>query len=60
MAKRQKRRRRVLWTPVHEKKLRRLAGRTPAARIARELSRSEAAVRYKAHTLGLSLAVRRR
>jgi hypothetical protein len=60
MAKRQKRRQRILWTPAHEKQLRRLSGRSPAARIARELGRSEAAVRYKAHTLGLSLAVKRR
>jgi hypothetical protein len=38
--------------------LRRLAGRTSVARIARELRRSEAAVRYKAHTLSLSLALK--
>jgi hypothetical protein len=60
MAKRKKRRQRILWTAAHEKQLRRLSGRTPAAKIARTLSRSEAAVRYKAHTLGLSLAVKRR
>jgi len=60
MAKRQKRRQRILWTAAHEKQLRRLAGRAPASRIARELRRSEAAVRYKAHTLRLSLAVKRR
>lgn len=60
MAKRYKRRQRILWTAAHEKQLRRLSGRAPAARIARELGRSEAAVRYKAHTLGLSLAVKRR
>jgi hypothetical protein len=60
MAKRKKRRQRVLWTAANEKQLRQLSGRTPAARIARTLGRSEAAVRYKAHTLGLSLAVKRR
>ena len=60
MAKGKKRRQRILWTAAHEKLLRRLSGRSPAARIARELGRSEAAVRYKAHTLGLSLAVKRR
>jgi HAMP domain-containing protein len=60
MAKRQKRRQRVLWTAAHEKQLRKLSGRTPAARIARELGRSEAAVRYKAHTLGISLALKRK
>jgi hypothetical protein len=58
MAKRKKRRQRVLWTAANEKQLRRLAGRAAAARIARELGRSEAAVRYKAHTLKLSLAVK--
>jgi hypothetical protein len=50
----------VLWTAAHEKQLRRLARRAPAARIAHELGRSEAAVRYKAHTLKLSLAVKRK
>ncbi len=60
MPKRQKRRLRVLWTAAHEKQLRRLARRAPAARIAHELGRSEAAVRYKAHTLKLSLAVKRK
>jgi hypothetical protein len=60
MAKRKKPRARVLWTVAHEKQLRRLAGRAPAARIARDLGRSEAAVRYKAHTLQLSLAVKRK
>jgi hypothetical protein len=59
MAKRKKRRQRILWTSAHEKQLRRLSGRTPAAKIAGTLGRSEAAVRYKAHTLGVSLAVKR-
>jgi hypothetical protein len=49
---------RVLWTAAHEKQLRRLSGRSPVARIARELRRTEAAVRFKAHTLSLSLALR--
>lgn len=60
MAKQTKRRRRILWTAANEKQLRQLSGRTPAGKIARTLGRSEAAVRYKAHTLGLSLAVKRR
>ena len=51
-----KRQQRILWTPAQERQLRRLSGRTSVARIARELRRSEAAVRYKAHTLSLSLA----
>jgi len=52
-------RQRILWTPAHEKQLRRLSGRVSVARIARELRRSEAAVRYKAHTLSVSLALKR-
>jgi hypothetical protein len=59
MPPRRKAKQRVLWTPAHEKQLRRLSGRTSVARIARELSRSEAAVRFKAHTLGVSLALNR-
>jgi hypothetical protein len=59
MSPRKKTRQRILWTPAHEKQLRRLSGRAPVARIARELRRSEAAVRYKAHTLSVSLALKR-
>ena len=44
---------------VQEKQLRRLSGRSVVRRIARELRRTEAAVRYKAHTLGVSLALKR-
>ena len=54
-----RRKKRVLWTNAHEKLLRRLSGRTSVSSIARQLRRTEAAVRYKAHTLGLSLAHRR-
>ena len=49
---------RMLWTAAHEKKLRRLSGWASVARIAKELRRTEAAVRYKAHTLSVSLAQR--
>ena len=49
---------RILWTAADEKKLRRLSGRTSAARIAKELRRTEAAVRYKAHITSVSLAQR--
>jgi hypothetical protein len=52
-------RQRILWTASQERQLRRLSGRAPVARIARELRRSEAAVRYKAHTLRVSLALKR-
>jgi hypothetical protein len=51
-----KKSKRILWSAAHENQLRRLSGRTTVARIARELRRTEAAVRYKAHTLNLSLA----
>jgi hypothetical protein len=50
---------RVLWTAAQERQLRQLSGRAPVKRIARELRRSEAAVRYKAHTLSVSLALKR-
>jgi hypothetical protein len=56
--KKKKTRPRILWTAAHEKRLRRLSGRSSVARIARELRRTEAAVRYKAHTLNLSLALK--
>lgn len=53
------RRKRVrFWSPNDLKQLRRLAGRQSVARISRELKRSEAAVRFKAHTEGISLALR--
>ena len=57
--KKKKTRPRILWTAAHEKRLRRLSGRSSVARIARELRRTEAAVRYKAHTLSLSLALKK-
>ena len=59
MPPRKKTRPRILWTAAHEKQLRRLSGRSSVARIARELRRTEAAVRYKAHTLSLSLALKK-
>ena len=59
MPPRKTKRQRILWTPAQERQLRRLSGRTSVARIARELRGSEAAVRYKAHTLSLSLALKR-
>ena len=45
------------WTASDTKKLRQLAGKKAASAIGRLLKRSEAAVRFKAHALGLSLAV---
>ena len=52
-----RRARRKLWTPVEITMLRRLAGRLPAAKIARRLRRSPAAVTFKAHIQGISLRV---
>jgi hypothetical protein len=46
------------WTPADLKTLRKLAGREPAPRIARELKRTESAVRQKASSLGLGLRLR--
>jgi hypothetical protein len=46
------------WTPADLKTLRRHARRTPVSRIARELERSESAVRQKASSLGVSLRLR--
>jgi len=40
-------------------RLRRLAGRKSVKAIGRELKRTEAAIRYKAHTERISLAMKR-
>ena len=53
-------RKRVLWTTADVKFLRKSAGRQAVAQIARQLRRSEAAVRYKATMLKISLALKRR
>jgi hypothetical protein len=58
MPRRKVNRARILWTAAQEKQLRRLSGRSPLRRIARDLRRSEAAVRSKAHILGVSLALK--
>lgn len=47
-----------LWTSEEIKLLRRLTGHKSAAAIGRALKRSEAAVRFKAHMEGVSLAVK--
>ena len=46
------------WTTADLKLLRKQAGRTSAAKIAKTLKRSEGAVRQKAGSLGLSLRLR--
>jgi hypothetical protein len=43
------------WTPAEEKKLRKLAGKMPTAKVAKALNRSVAAVTFKAFSLRLSL-----
>jgi hypothetical protein len=53
------RRRRTFWSVKDMKLLRRMAGRKSAARIARRLKRTLLAVRFKAHTYQISLALRR-
>jgi hypothetical protein len=59
-AKRMIRRRRILWTPSDVRALKAAARRQPVSKIARALHRSEAAVRYKATMLKISLALRAR
>lgn len=46
------------WSRADVKVLRTLAGRKSARAIGRALSRSEAAVRYKAHTKRIRLAMK--
>jgi len=53
------RRKRVLWTSDELKTLRKLAGRQNVSRIARQLKRSEAAVRFKAWQKRIKLAVKK-
>jgi hypothetical protein len=48
---------RTLWTTADLKLLRKLAGRVSAQRIARQLKRTEAAVRYKASTKRIRLGL---
>ncbi len=51
---------RVLWTAADVRLLKSQARRRPVGEIAKQLHRSEAAVRYKAATLKISLALRHR
>ena len=49
-------RKRVAWTASHVRELKALAKKkTPAAKIAKKLSRTEGATRQKAFSMGLSL-----
>jgi len=56
---RPRRRKRVLWTSKELNTLKKLAGRQGVRRIAKQLGRSEAAVRFKAWQKRIKLAVRR-
>ena len=53
------RRKRVVWTVDELKILRKLAGKESVKKIARQLKRSEAAVRFKAWQRRIKLAVKR-
>ena len=53
-----RRRKRVDWSAAHVKTLKAHAGKKSAAQIGKVLKRSEAAVRFKAHMLKVSLATR--
>ena len=53
-----KRTKRKDWTAADVKQLRSLARKKSAATIARALKRSVAAVRFKAHMLEISLALK--
>ncbi len=51
------RRKRILWTSADVKALKQLSGKQSAKQIARHLKRSEAAVRFKAWQMKLSLGL---
>ncbi len=53
------RRKRVIWTAAELKILRTLAGKERVRKIARQLKRSEAAVRFKAWQRRIKLAVKK-
>ena len=53
------RRKRVLWTADELKTLRKQAGKVGVRNLARQLKRSEAAIRFKAWQKRIKLAVRK-
>jgi hypothetical protein len=53
------RRKRVLWTATELKLLKKMAGRQGVRKIARQLKRSEAAVRFKAWQKRIKLALKK-
>jgi len=52
-----RRTKRIPWSPADLRTMKKLAGRQSASRIARELRRTEGAVRVRASQEGLSLRV---
>jgi len=54
------RRKRVLWSSADQKLLKQMAGKESVKRIARQLKRSESAVRYKAWEKRIKLGAGRR
>jgi len=61
MAKKQKRRAYKVWTKDDLKALRQHSrAKTPVAKIAKELKRTEATIRMKAYQLGFSVGHRKR
>lgn len=57
-ARKQKKRTITPWTPTDLRTMRRQAGRVPAGRIAKDLKRTEGALRQKAAALGISMRLR--
>jgi len=55
-----KKKKRKAWTRADLKQLSKLAGRLSTRRIARQLKRTEGAVRFKAHTHRIRLRLERR
>jgi hypothetical protein len=60
MAKKAKRRKRVLWTKAEDKALRgHSRSKTPVAKISKAMKRTNGALRQRAHSLGLPLGHQR-
>lgn len=60
MAKKKSRRVRKPWTPADLKTLKKLAGKSTLAEIAKQLSRTAGAVQQKASAEKISLAMKKR
>jgi len=53
-----RKKKRIAWTAADLKLLKSLAGKQPVSKIARQLKRSEAGVRFQAHKKRVSLALK--